>query len=131
MHTHVSILREKYCAWERIMDDKINPLFETFTKKGTFLYKLFATTILVSIISIWVYRATQLPPFTVSGGWRLRWIGMFVAELMLGLYWIMTQSVRWNPTYRRTFKQRLTQRFGFNHFFFTSLSFIFVWTSIV
>ncbi|KAJ0720004.1 hypothetical protein HanOQP8_Chr08g0295631 [Helianthus annuus] len=93
------------------MGGENSPLFETQRAKGRKLHRVFATTVLVSIIWIWVYRATQQPPSTaVSGGRSWWWTGMFMAELWLGLYWVLTQSVRWNPTYRRTFKQRLSQR---------------------
>ncbi|KAJ0765622.1 putative cellulose synthase (UDP-forming) [Helianthus annuus] len=94
------------------MGGENSPLFETQRAKGRKLHRVFATTVLVSIIWIWVYRATQQPPSTaVSGGRSWWWTGMFMAELWLGLYWVLTQSVRWNPTYRRTFKQRLSQRY--------------------
>jgi 1-acyl-sn-glycerol-3-phosphate acyltransferase len=32
------------------------------------------------------------------------------AEVWFGIYWIVTQASRWNPTYRRTFKVQLSQR---------------------
>ncbi|KAI3673885.1 hypothetical protein L6452_40015 [Arctium lappa] len=89
-------------------DERNGGLFETEVGgKWRRAYRVFATTVLVSIIWIWVYRATQAP----AGYRRWVWIGMFAAELWLGLYWLLTQSVRWNPTYRRTFKQRLSQRY--------------------
>lgn len=90
------------------MEDRNGGLFETERGKGRKAYKVFATTVLVSIIWIWIYRATQAPP---AGYRSWGWIGMFAAELWFGLYWILTQSVRWSPTYRRTFKQRLSQRY--------------------
>ncbi|MFS7963710.1 putative cellulose synthase (UDP-forming) [Helianthus anomalus] len=94
------------------MDDENSPIFETKRAKGRKLHRVFATTVLVSIIWIWVYRATQQPPLgAVSGGRSWWWTGMFMAELWFGLYWVLTQSVRWNPTYRRTFKQLLSQRY--------------------
>ncbi|KAL7599916.1 hypothetical protein Lser_V15G20886 [Lactuca serriola] len=83
-------------------------LFETERGKGRKIYRVFAATVLVSVVWIWVYRATLMA--SASGRWF--WIGSFAAELWFGLYWMLTQSVRWNPTHRRTFKQRLTQRFG-------------------
>ncbi|MFS7963750.1 hypothetical protein Hanom_Chr08g00742021 [Helianthus anomalus] len=96
---------------EKTMDGENSPLFETKRAKGRKLHRVFATTVLVSIVLIWVYRATQQPPLAaVSGGRSWWWTGMFMAELWFGLYWVLTQSVRWNPTYRRTFKQRLSQR---------------------
>ncbi|KAL4566923.1 hypothetical protein LXL04_031049 [Taraxacum kok-saghyz] len=89
------------------MDVVNGPLFETEGGKGRKIYRAFAATVLVSVAWIWVYRATQLLP--PASGSRFM-IGMFAAELWFGLYWMLTQSVRWNPTHRRTFKQRLTQR---------------------
>ncbi|KAA8537262.1 hypothetical protein F0562_027051 [Nyssa sinensis] len=34
-----------------------------------------------------------------------------MAELWFSLYWIVTQFVRWNPINRKTFKDRLSQRY--------------------
>ncbi|KAH7837625.1 hypothetical protein Vadar_015978 [Vaccinium darrowii] len=36
---------------------------------------------------------------------------MFMSELWFTLYWVVTQSARWNPVYRYTFKDRLSQRY--------------------
>ncbi|PIN03406.1 Cellulose synthase (UDP-forming) [Handroanthus impetiginosus] len=79
-------------------------LFETKKAKGSLFYKLFATSIFAGIISIWVYRATH-----VAENGKLAWIGIFGAELWFGLYWVVTQAVRWNRVYRNTFKERLSQ----------------------
>ncbi|XP_057795222.1 cellulose synthase-like protein E1 [Salvia miltiorrhiza] len=83
-----------------------NSLFETKKVKGGSVYKLFATSIFVGIILIWVYRATHV----IENG-RLVWMGMLAAELWFGFYWILTQSHRWNRVHRRTFKDRLSQRY--------------------
>ncbi|KAI3492898.1 hypothetical protein L1887_42393 [Cichorium endivia] len=92
------------------MDVVDGRLFETEGGKGRKIYRAFAATVLVSVVWIWIYRGTQLPPVVAGlGSWF--WIGIFAAELWFGLYWTLTQSVRWNPTHRRTFKHRLTQRF--------------------
>nr|XP_043606338.1 cellulose synthase-like protein E1 isoform X1 [Erigeron canadensis] len=89
-------------------DGKDGPLFETIIRgKEKKLKRVFATTVLLSIIWIWIYRTTQV----LHGSWRLRTVGMFVSEICFGVYWVLTQSVRWNPTDRRTFKQRLFQRY--------------------
>ncbi|XP_039119076.1 LOW QUALITY PROTEIN: cellulose synthase-like protein E6 [Dioscorea cayenensis subsp. rotundata] len=40
------------------------------------------------------------------------WISLFASELWFSFYWILTQSVRWNPIYHQTFKERLLQRHG-------------------
>ncbi|KAK4386894.1 Cellulose synthase-like protein E1 [Sesamum angolense] len=82
------------------------PLFETTKAKGSFIYKLFAASMFVGIVLIWIYRATH-----VSEHGRLVWIGMFAAELWFGFYWILTQAHRWNRVYRQTFKDRLSQRY--------------------
>ncbi|KAK6154479.1 hypothetical protein DH2020_008727 [Rehmannia glutinosa] len=82
------------------------PLFETKKAKGSSIYKLFATSIFVGIVFIWIYRATH-----VNENGRLAWIGMFGAEIWFGLYWILTQAHRWNRIYRQTFKDRLSQRY--------------------
>ncbi|KAK4420851.1 Cellulose synthase-like protein E1 [Sesamum alatum] len=82
------------------------PLFETKKVKGSFIYKLFAASMFVGIVLIWIYRATHV---TEHG--RLVWMGMFVAELWFGFYWILTQAHRWNRVYRQTFKDRLSQRY--------------------
>ncbi|KAK3003931.1 hypothetical protein RJ639_018040, partial [Escallonia herrerae] len=84
------------------------PLFETKRAKGTIIYRLFAASMFVGIVLVWVYRASHVPASREDG--RLGWLGMFAAELWFGLYWVLTQSLRWNRTYRFTFKDRLTQR---------------------
>ncbi|KAK9269308.1 hypothetical protein L1049_001079 [Liquidambar formosana] len=86
------------------------PLFVTKEAKGRAAYKLFASTILVGICLIWVYRFTHLPRAGEEGRWA--WIGLSVAELWFGLYWIITQSVRWNVVYRYPSKEKLLNRYG-------------------
>ncbi|KAE8098880.1 hypothetical protein FH972_016912 [Carpinus fangiana] len=73
-------------------DEDAAPLFET--KEGRFrgAYKVFASTVFVA-------------------GRYWAWIGMFMAELCFGLYWIVTQSVRLNPVSHHPFKQRLSYRY--------------------
>lgn len=61
----------------------------------------------VGISLILCYRVTNIPE---NGRWA--WMGLFIAEVWFSFYWIITQSVRWNPIYRRTFKERLQQRCG-------------------
>lgn len=90
-------------------DREYVPLFETSRAKGRVIYRLFAATIFVCIVSIWIYRATQIPKHGEEGRWA--WIGALLAELWFGLYWILTQSLRWNPIYRYTFKDRLALRY--------------------
>ncbi|XP_073002556.1 cellulose synthase-like protein E6 [Typha latifolia] len=94
-------------------------LFETKVAKGRKWYKLYTCSVFTGICMIWVYRATHIP---IKDGeeekkkmmmWAL-WIGLFAAEIWFGLYWLLTQSVRWNPVYRHTYKERLSKRYKDN-----------------
>ena len=91
-------------------DDSNNlpPLFETKAARGRIGYLLYLISMMVGLCLIIVYRFIHLPPKGTVGRWA--WIGLLVTELCFSLYWIITQSVRWNPSYRYTFKQRLSQR---------------------
>ncbi|XAR56805.1 Cellulose synthase (UDP-forming) [Bertholletia excelsa] len=90
-------------------DEEGIPLFETRVAKGRVAYRSFAVTVFLGICLIWSYRLIHIPAAEVEGRWA--WIGMFVAELWFGFYWIITQAVRWNPTYRYPFKDRLMSRY--------------------
>jgi hypothetical protein len=73
-------------------------------------YRLYACTIFAGILLIWVYRATHIPPREGNSlGWRAS-LGLLVADVLFGLYWLLTLSVRWNPIRRTTFKDRLAER---------------------
>nr|AFZ78595.1 cellulose synthase-like protein [Populus tomentosa] len=85
------------------------PLFETRASRGRLLFKLYVLTIFVAICMILVYRVSYLPVEGAVEIWS--WIGMFFAELWFSFYWFITQLVRWNPIYRYTFKDRLSQRY--------------------
>jgi hypothetical protein len=74
------------------------------------LHRLHAATVLAGIWLALCYRAAQVP---AAGGSKAVWLGMLGAELWFGLYWIVTQSVRWSPVRRRTFKDRLAARFPY------------------
>ena len=43
---------------------------------------------------------------------RLIRLVMFILEIWFGLYWLIVQSVRWNPFWRFTFADTLSQRYG-------------------
>ncbi|KAL5548654.1 hypothetical protein UlMin_003885 [Ulmus minor] len=92
---------------ERVVD---LPLFETKRAKGRIIYRLFAGSIFVGICLILVYRVNHLPKPDEDGRWV--WIGLLVAELWFGFYWLLTQAFRWNRIYRHTFKDRLSQRYA-------------------
>ncbi|KAL7186770.1 hypothetical protein ACSBR2_028486 [Camellia fascicularis] len=86
------------------------PLFETKVgKKSRVAYRIFGFTVFIGICVIWVYRLTHIPA-AEQGRWA--WIGMFMAELWFGFYWIITLSLRLNVTYRYPFKHRLITRYG-------------------
>ncbi|KAL5548650.1 hypothetical protein UlMin_003881 [Ulmus minor] len=86
------------------------PLFETKRAKGRIIYRLFSVSIFVGICVILAYRVNQIPKPDEDGKWV--WIGMLVAELWFGFYWLLTQALRWNLIYRYTFKDRLSKRYG-------------------
>ena len=89
-------------------DEAVQPLFATKQLKGRVAYRCFASTIFVGICLILVYRLKYIPSAEEHGRWA--WIGLFMAELWFGFYWIITQSVRWNVIHRVPFKDRLLQR---------------------
>ena len=82
-------------------------LFRSEGAKWRAGYKLYASSITVGILCIWFYRATHVP--STEGRWA--WLGLFGAELWFGFYWLITQSVRWNPIYYHTCKEKLHQRY--------------------
>ncbi|CAI9772785.1 unnamed protein product [Fraxinus pennsylvanica] len=84
-------------------------LFETKAGKGRIVFKLFSLTILLCIFLIWLYRLMYVPRKGEAG--RYAWIGMFISEVLFGLYWIITQIVRWNVVHRYPFKDRLSRRY--------------------
>ncbi|OEL33690.1 Cellulose synthase-like protein E6 [Dichanthelium oligosanthes] len=86
-------------------------LFATEKFGGRALYRLHAATVLAGICLVLYYRATHVPE-AGSGAGRAAWLGMLAAELWFGFYWVITQSVRWCPIRRRTFKDRLAARYG-------------------
>ncbi|PON86296.1 hypothetical protein TorRG33x02_178620 [Trema orientale] len=85
-------------------------LFETRGARFRGVYKVFASTIMIGICLIWYYRLTNIPSSSALRTW-LAWIGVFMAEVCFGLYWIITQSVRWSLLRFHPFKERLTKRF--------------------
>lgn len=88
--------------------DEYVPLFETERARGRVIFRPFALSTFVGIGFILVYRLSHIPRNGEDGRWA--WIGLFGAELWFGLYWVLTQALRWNCVYRRTFKDRLSHR---------------------
>ncbi|KAJ1290096.1 hypothetical protein BS78_02G216400 [Paspalum vaginatum] len=83
-------------------------LFATDKFGGRALYRLQAATVFVGICMVLCYRATHVP---AAGSGRAAWLGMLAAELWFSFYWVITQSARWCPIRRRTFKDRLAARY--------------------
>ncbi|KAG4964292.1 hypothetical protein AAZX31_14G012800 [Glycine max] len=83
-------------------------LFETKEARFRGVYKVFASTIFGAICLIWMYRVGNIPTVK-SGKWA--WISVMVSELCFGLYWIITQSVRWRILQQTPFKHTLSQRY--------------------
>lgn len=94
------------------------PLFERKEARFRSLNRVFAFTIMMGISLIWFYRLTNYMSSSAAatsstgagGGRRWVWIGMLMAELCFGIYWILTQSVRWNVSYSHPYKDRLSKR---------------------
>ncbi|MED6159326.1 hypothetical protein PIB30_041324 [Stylosanthes scabra] len=84
-----------------------SPLFETKKGRGRIMYRSFAISLFVAIFFIWVYRVSHIP----SNNKKWVWLGLFGAELWFGFYWVLTQALRWNLVFRKTFKNRLSQRY--------------------
>uniref|UniRef100_A0A7N0U3F7 Cellulose synthase-like protein E1 n=1 Tax=Kalanchoe fedtschenkoi TaxID=63787 RepID=A0A7N0U3F7_KALFE len=99
------------------MDEQLNkreasmalPLYETRQGRGRVIYRVFAASVLVSICAIWSYRVIHMPTYGESGRWA--WLGLLLAELWFGFYWILTQAPRWKPVFNQNFKDRLSERF--------------------
>uniref|UniRef100_A0A0E0B4D6 Cellulose synthase-like protein E6 n=1 Tax=Oryza glumipatula TaxID=40148 RepID=A0A0E0B4D6_9ORYZ len=86
-------------------------LFATEKVGGRAVYRLQAATVAAGILLVLYYRATRVP---AAGEGRAAWLGMAAAELWFAVYWVITQSVRWCPVRRRTFKNRLAERYKEN-----------------
>lgn len=96
-------------------------LFETKSGKGLIPFRLFAASIFAGIFFIFVYRVTHMPAAVVVRNsneleaadhvgvvrWTA-WIGLFLAELWFGFYWLLSIVVKWKPIYRTTHKHRLS-----------------------
>ncbi|XP_057723060.1 cellulose synthase-like protein E1 [Arachis stenosperma] len=92
------------------VDMGYSPLFETNKGRGSVIYRPFAISLFVAIFFIWVYRLTHIPSKVEDGNIWV-WLGMFGADLWFGLYWFLTQALRWNLIFRQTFKDTLSQRY--------------------
>ncbi|WCJ33115.1 cellulose synthase like E1 [Euphorbia peplus] len=91
--------------------EQYRPLFETRSAKGKLFYRIFAGTVFVGIISIWVYRFVNVPKKGEDGIRFWLWFGLVGAELWFSVYWVLTQALRWNQIHRYTFKDNLSRRY--------------------
>jgi hypothetical protein len=91
---------------ERTRKTMAERLFATEKLGGRAVYRFHAVTVFLGICLVLYYRATHVPP----GAGRAAWLGLLAAELWFAFYWVITQSVRWAPIRRRTFKDRLAAR---------------------
>ncbi|XP_028200683.1 cellulose synthase-like protein E1 isoform X2 [Glycine soja] len=81
-------------------------LFETRKDKGRHIRRIYAISLFVAICFIWAYRLSHIPAY---GKWA--WLGLFAAELWSGFYWLFGQALRWNMLFRKTFINRLSERY--------------------
>ncbi|KAJ0253290.1 Cellulose synthase-like protein E1 [Hirschfeldia incana] len=91
------------------------PLFATRRRTGGLIaFRLFAASVFGCICCIWFYRAVE--PLEKdenrTGFFRFIWLVMLILEIWFGLYWLVVQSLRWNPVWRSTFTDRLSRRYG-------------------
>ncbi|KAJ0230388.1 Cellulose synthase-like protein E1 [Hirschfeldia incana] len=88
------------------------PLFETRKRTGGVIaFRVFAASVFGCICWIWFYRATETDE-NQTGLVRFVRLVMFILEIWFGLYWLIVQSLRWNPVWRFTFADRLSRRYG-------------------
>ncbi|CAN6933423.1 unnamed protein product [Brassica oleracea] len=91
------------------------PLFATRRRTGGLIaFRFFAASVFGCICCIWFYRVVE--PLEKdenrTGLFRLIWLVMLILEIWFGLYWLVVQSLRWNPVWRSTFTDRLSRRYG-------------------
>ncbi|XP_043691035.1 cellulose synthase-like protein E6 isoform X2 [Telopea speciosissima] len=100
---------------EKRGEEDVGLLFKTVEEsKGRRIgYKIFAGSIWVGIVMVWVYRVLHIPRGGGGAEGRWAWVGLFGAELWFGFYWIITQSVRWNVVHRHItcFKDTFSLRY--------------------
>ncbi|KAG0457667.1 hypothetical protein HPP92_022824 [Vanilla planifolia] len=85
-------------------------LFRTEKAKGRKAFKLFAFSMLCCIMMTWVYRGKQLAESDGSRWLTALLLGLLASEIWFAFYWLVTQTVRWNPVHRYPSKEKLYQR---------------------
>ncbi|CAH8306252.1 unnamed protein product [Eruca vesicaria subsp. sativa] len=91
------------------------PLFETRNRTGGVIaFRVFAASVFASICSIWFYRLTVPVEIDENQTGFLRFIRlvMLILEIWFGFYWLIIQSLRWNPVWRFTSTDTLSRRHG-------------------
>ncbi|XP_027941442.1 cellulose synthase-like protein E1 [Vigna unguiculata] len=98
-------------------------LFETRKDRARHIRRLYAVSLFVAICFVWAFRLTHIPAKGEAAHWA--WLGLFLAELWSGIYWVFYQALRWNMIFRTTFPNTLSQRYesrlpGVDIFVFTA-----------
>ncbi|KAK7386013.1 hypothetical protein VNO78_32056 [Psophocarpus tetragonolobus] len=91
------------------MGEREERLFETKVGRCRGVDRVFASTVFGAMCLIWAYRVRNIP--TVGSSGRLAWLSVMLSEFAFGLYWIITQSVRWRISFQIPFKHNLLQRY--------------------
>ncbi|KAL9316752.1 hypothetical protein ACSQ67_017753 [Phaseolus vulgaris] len=115
--------RERSELEGRMGSGEENSLFETRKDKARHIRRLYAVSLFVAICFVWAFRLTHIPAKGEAGQWA--WLGLFVAEVWGGIYWVFYHALRWNMVYRTTFPNRLSPRYesrfpGVDIFVFTA-----------
>ncbi|KAK4275299.1 hypothetical protein QN277_018408 [Acacia crassicarpa] len=87
-------------------------LFETKQAKWRGAYKVFSCTIFAGICMIWWYRIRKMTSGAGGGGRSWVDIGVMWSEICFGMFWILTQSLRWTILHHFPYKHILFHRYG-------------------
>ncbi|XP_022637400.1 cellulose synthase-like protein E1 [Vigna radiata var. radiata] len=98
-------------------------LFETRKDRARHIRRFYAVSVFLAICFVWAFRLSHIPANGEAGQWA--WLGLFLAELWSGIYWLFYQALRWNMLFRTTFPDKLSQRYesrlpGVDIFVFTA-----------
>ncbi|WVY90620.1 hypothetical protein V8G54_036134 [Vigna mungo] len=98
-------------------------LFDTRKDRARHIRRLYAVSVFLAICFVWAFRLSHIPANGEAGQWA--WLGLFLAELWSGIYWLFYQALRWNMLFRTTFPDKLSQRYesrlpGVDIFVFTA-----------
>ncbi|ESQ29882.1 hypothetical protein EUTSA_v10011262mg [Eutrema salsugineum] len=108
-------MRKEDDRFRLVQEGDREPLFVTRRRTGRVItFRVFAASVFGCICSIWFYRVTAPSEIDENrtGFVRFIWLVMLTLEIWFGLYWLVVQSLRWNPVWRFTFTDRLSRRYG-------------------